>query len=334
VLFAVLPQPLKLPAILLNGLPLGMIWGLVVRYLEGRRTSELLLAGLSCSFILASGVVKDVGRWMLSLQVPTYWMPAAVGALFFVPFVVLARLLDGIAEPDEQDQLARHQRVAMPATERRDFMHRYLLGILLLLVTYLLLTAFRDFRDNYGVELIRALGYAGESAIFSRTEIPVAVGVLLVMAGLGAFQNRISGLLAVFVVMTFGLALVGLATLGLDLGWFGGELWMVLVGLGAYLAYVPFSSFLFDRIMAATRHVGTAVFAVNVADAVGYSGSVALLLYKDVFSADTTRLVFFKAVSYSLAVVGCTSLCLACAYFVRRSLQVHAADVDSSAGDD
>ena len=41
-----------------NGLPLGMIGGLVVRYLEGRRASELLLAALSCSFIVASGAVK------------------------------------------------------------------------------------------------------------------------------------------------------------------------------------------------------------------------------------------------------------------------------------
>src|SRR5262245_61448458 len=41
VLFALLPADLKIIALFLNGLPLGMVWGMVVRYLEGRRTSEL-----------------------------------------------------------------------------------------------------------------------------------------------------------------------------------------------------------------------------------------------------------------------------------------------------
>ena len=66
ILFAVLPGSWKVAAIFLNGLPLGMVWGLVVRYLEGRRSSELLLAGLSCSFIVSSGIVKDIGRDMMS----------------------------------------------------------------------------------------------------------------------------------------------------------------------------------------------------------------------------------------------------------------------------
>src|SRR5690349_74631 len=42
VLFGLLPNHLKVVAIFLNGLPLGMVWGLIVWYLEGRRTSELL----------------------------------------------------------------------------------------------------------------------------------------------------------------------------------------------------------------------------------------------------------------------------------------------------
>ena len=46
VLFAVAPPGMKVLAIFLNGVPLGMVWGLVVWYLEGRQTSELLLAGL------------------------------------------------------------------------------------------------------------------------------------------------------------------------------------------------------------------------------------------------------------------------------------------------
>ena len=58
VLFALVPPVWKAAALFLNGLPLGMIWGMVVGYLEVRCTSELLLAGLSCSFIVSSGMVS------------------------------------------------------------------------------------------------------------------------------------------------------------------------------------------------------------------------------------------------------------------------------------
>lgn len=320
VLFAVVPSFAKPAMIALNGLPLGMVWGTVVRYLEGRRSSEFLLAGLSCSFIVASGVVKDVGRWALDdLRVGEYWMPAFVGMLFLPPFVILARLLDGISDPDEGDQAARMARTAMRPAERKDFMLRYLPGMVLLLGTYFFLTAFRDYRDNYGAELITELGYVAEAAAFSRTEVPVALLVLLMMAGVGAFRGRLSGLGAVFSVMVLGMALLGIATAGLDLHWFGGETWMVLIGLGTYMAYVPFSSFLFERMMAATRHVGTAVFAINLADAVGYTGSVLLQLYKDLFAPETTRLVFFRHASYALSVGSGLALSAAAVYFYRKS---------------
>ena len=38
--FAILPENLKVLAIFINGLPLGMVWGLVSRYLEGRKTAN------------------------------------------------------------------------------------------------------------------------------------------------------------------------------------------------------------------------------------------------------------------------------------------------------
>jgi hypothetical protein len=296
-----------------------MIWGLVVRYLEGRRASELMLAGLSCSFIVASGAVKDVGRWLLGLGVTEYWMPCVTGLIFFLPFVASVRLLDVLPDPTQADAEARETRPPMYAGDRRRFVRQYLPGLVVLVVVYLGLTAFRDFRDNYGMELFRELGYADEPAIFSRTEVPVALIVLIVLSGLGLFQKRHSGLVAVFTVMGFGIALVGVSTLALDRRLLSGQLWMVAIGLGAYLAYVPFSSFLFDRIMAATRFAGTAVFAVNVLDAAGYTGSVAMLLYKDLVASQSSRLLFFKGVSYTLSVAGTLLLALAAWYFLGAS---------------
>ena len=317
--FAVLPKAGKIMALFCNGLPLGMIWGLVVRYLEGRRASDLLLGALSCSFIVASGIVKDVGRWLMQAGVDQYWMPALAGVMFFAPLALSATLLDRLPDPDRADEAAREVRMPMRALDRRAFATRFLPGLALLLVVYLGVTAFRDFRDNYGVELFTELGYGEQPTLFTRTELPVAGIVLILMSSLTLVRERMRGLLAVFLVMISGLALIGAATLALEYRWLTGHQWMVCVGLGGYLAYVPFSSFLFERIMAATRFAGTAVFAVNLADAVGYSGSVGMQLYKDIAAAEMTRLGFFKSFSYGLSASGCLLLTFAAAYFAKQS---------------
>jgi hypothetical protein len=67
----------------LNGLGLGMIFGLVFSYLEGRRITDLLGAGLAVSFIVSSGIIKSVSRWALSLGIDEFWMPFVVGLCFF-----------------------------------------------------------------------------------------------------------------------------------------------------------------------------------------------------------------------------------------------------------
>src|SRR5271156_4626552 len=62
VLFALIPAPWNIACLFANGLALGMIWGLVFGFLEGRRLSELLGAMLCASFIVSSGVVKSAGE--------------------------------------------------------------------------------------------------------------------------------------------------------------------------------------------------------------------------------------------------------------------------------
>ncbi|MFX8554498.1 DUF5690 family protein, partial [Acinetobacter baumannii] len=60
--FAVVPVPYNFIFMFLNGLPLGMIWGLVFSYLEGRTFTDLMGAILATSFIFASGFAKFVGK--------------------------------------------------------------------------------------------------------------------------------------------------------------------------------------------------------------------------------------------------------------------------------
>jgi phosphonate degradation associated HDIG domain protein len=322
VLFAILPRDLKVVAIFCNGLPLGMVWGLVVWYLEGRLTSELLLAGLACSYIVSSGAVKDVGRYLMAAHgVSEAAMPMLTGLLFLPPFLFSVWLLSHLPPPTAADHAARVERTTMDRSSRLAFLRALLAGLVLLFGARLLTTAFRDFRDNYGVELFESLGYRGDPTLFTRTEVPVALGVMVALALLNLIRNNRAGVVGAHLLMGTGLALMALSTLLLDAGVLNGIGWMILVGLGSYMAYVPHDSVVFDRIIASTRVGGTAVFAIYLADAIGYTGSIGLPLVKDVLFPGVDRLGFFRAFTYVVSLGGTVMLVASGVYFYRRHRQ-------------
>jgi len=347
-LFAVLPGNAKILAIFLNGLPLGMVWGLVVWFLEGRRTSELLLAGLSCSFIIASGIVKDIGKALMkgsesltffALDLPDpiglvqltapnpyhaagsiseYWMPFLTGLIFLAPFLFATFLLNQIPNPTALDEKLRSHRQPMDSHQRMVWLKTFLPGLAMLFFVYFFLTAFRDYRDNFGAEIFRELGYADKPGIFSRSETWVAFGVITPLALLFLIRNNRLGLLGAFIIMGTGTILLGVGTWLFDAGRITGLQWMICIGLGSYLAYVPFGSVLFDRIMATTHTIGTAVFAIYVADALGYTGSVGVRLYKDLAESKMSDLNFMRFFSYAMAVVATVLFVASAAYFLLR----------------
>jgi hypothetical protein len=305
VLFAVVPPDLKPLAMLANGLPLGVVWGLVVRYLEGRRMSDVMLVGMSASFILAGAVAKDVGLLLLTTGgLPEAWMPAVAGVLFLGPYLLGVWLLDRLPPPSAADVAARAPRADMTAADRREFLRRTGPGLFLLFAAYLLLTAYRDFRDHYGREIFLGLGYPTAAGLFTWADRWALVGTLAALGALNAVTSHRRALVVTGGFIVGGFALIGAGSAGFQAGWLDGRDWMAAVGAGLYLAYVPFGVVLFERLMAATRLRGTSVFAVQLADGIGYTGSVVLQLYRDLAHPGVGRLEFFLPLSYVVSVAG------------------------------
>jgi len=317
-LFAVLPAPWSAVALVLNGLPLGMIWGLVFGFLEGRQVSDLLGAGLCASFIVASGFVKSVGKLVLDTGFSEFWMPFVTGACFAPVLAGSLWMLSQVPDPSAEDIAERTERKPMNAEERKSFFGDYALGLTLLTLGYVLLTAFRDFRDNFAREIWDALGYANEPAILTTAELPVALGSLLAVALMVRIKGNHAALLAIHGVMIFGALLTGVSTFLHGMGLLSPAAWMVCVGLGLYLGYVPVNCVLFDRLIAAVGKVATAGFLIYVADATGYLGSSLLLLYKQFGQPDLSWLQFFTQFSYVVSVVCVVLFSASALYFHRR----------------
>src|SRR5262245_22415372 len=107
VCFGFVPSPWNAGCLFVNGLALGLVFGLVLGFLEGRQRTEALTAGLCASFILADGMTKSVGAWLLQRGVSEFWMPSCAGLLFLTPLTVGAWMLSRIPPPDAQDIAAR-----------------------------------------------------------------------------------------------------------------------------------------------------------------------------------------------------------------------------------
>ena len=316
-LFAIAPPGWKVLAIFLNGLPLGAVWGIVFSFLEGRRSSELLGAGLSCSYIVASGFVKSAGKGLMESGVSESWMPATTGALFLPMFLIAAYALSLLPPPNAADVDERCLRQPMQKRDRRAFVTRYWPGLGLLVVTYLFLTAYRDFRDNYAAEIWVELGMGKSALIFTKTEVPIAAAVMVALGLLYLIRDNRKGLLAAYGIMITGSLLIGVATLLFDVGWLGPTWWMTLVGLGLYMGYVPYGCVLFDRKIAVLQTVATAVFLIYISDAVAYGGSVLAVLYKQLGEPQTSWLAFFRGFSYLTSAVTTTCLVGSALYFLR-----------------
>ena len=299
--FALTPAPWNVGFLFLNGLPLGLIWGLVFGFMEGRRVSDVLGAILCSSFILSSGVVKAVGKMLLQAGVSEVWMPAAAGAVFSPLLLMAVYGLSQLPPPSEADEMARVRRSPMGAAERARFLRDYWPGVALMTLAYVLLTVFRDFRDNFSAEIWQALGQGQAASVFAASEAPVAVAILVLLGGLMLIRNNRHAFFIMHGVVIGGAALIALSTLCFQLGVASPMLWMMGSGMGLYMAYTPFNAVMFDRMIAATGRVATAGFLIYLADAAGYLGTAAMLIYRSFVLVDLNWLQFFIVLAYTTA---------------------------------
>jgi hypothetical protein len=294
-LFAVVPAPYNFVCLFLNGLPLGMVFGLVLGFLEGRRVTEALNAGLCASFILADGVTKSVGAYLLAWGINQFWMPFVAGLLFVPPLALGVWMLARIPPPDAADIALRSVRIPMNAADRSRFFARYAGGLSLLVLLYLLITILRSIRADFAPEIWRGLGTAQQPSVFTSSEMLVALGVMLVN-GLSVLivDNRRAFFVALGTCGA-GLALLAVAVAGQATGWLSGFAFMVLSGLGLYLPYVAVHTTIFERLIAMTRDRGNIGYLMYLADAFGYLGYVAVMFGKGAFALPGEFLDFFTA---------------------------------------
>jgi hypothetical protein len=331
ILFGAIPPPYNIIPMFFNGLPLGMIWGLVFSYLEGRRTSEILGCGMCISFIISSGLVKSCGQAMLNHGLNQFWMPATVGAIFFPPLLLSVYLLECTPEPNAADIAARTERVAMTNQDRWRFFTTFAPGLILMTLFYTCLAAYRDFRDNFAAELWAGFGYADEPSVFAISEIIVAVITVIPIGLFMLIKVHLRTLIAYHILIAFAMILAGVFTLIINSGKLQALPYMIVTGVGLYLSYVPFNSIIFDLIIATFQYKANCGFMMYLCDSIGYLASVAVLFVKNFASKQESWIQFYYIFSYVVAIAGLGLILGSLAYWAKR---YHAWTIVEAANDE
>lgn len=318
--FAWAPLAIKPVMMFLNGLPLGMVFGLVLGFLEGRRQTEALSAALCASFIISSGVVKSVGRWLIEdWQVSEFTMPMITGLLFTIPLIASVWVLQLTPPPDELDRRLRSERPVMNRGQRQQFLSAYWPGMSLLVLVYIALTVMRTVRDDFAVEIWRDLGVTKTPSVFARSETIVGLCVTALTAlSIWIHDNlralRITmGLMCLAFVITIGASLLQ------SWGALAPFSFMVACGVGLYVPYVAFHTTVFERLIAASRRPCNLGFLMYVADAIGYLGYAIVMVARLRFQTPAQVLPLFVPL---LVVLSCGSIAalLAANWYFERSL--------------
>lgn len=325
-LFAIVPMPYNIVFLFVNGFPLGMLWGVVFSYVEGRRSTDFIGATLAVSFIFASGFVKSVGAWlMVNFGISEFWMPFFAGLVFALPLMLFIYGMEKIPAPNQEDVNYRAERIAMSDVDRKKLIKSFLPGLIACVVIYCFATIFRDIRDNFGAEMWKEMGYINQPAIFAKTETPITLVVLVLIGSMVLIKNNFMALKTAHYFIAVGFILAGVSTLLFKNNFINPLWWMTLVGLGLYMVYIPFNAVFFDRLISTFKYASNVGFLIYIADSFGYVGSIGVLASKEIFKVQLNWVTFFSSSVIILSIVGLMLTFYSLYYFSRKYKKLNTA---------
>ena len=304
-LFGIVPAPYNIICMFLNGLPLGMVFGMVFSFLEGRRTTEIMGAVLVSSFIFASGLAKSIGKWLLlNFNIHDFWMPFIAGAFFVIPVLISLWFLHHTPLPDREDIKNRSERKPMTQQDRSAFIMQFGYLLLPIVISYTLFTIVRDFSEDFANELWIETGYKENAGIFFQTSSVVAVFVLIVIGSFFTIKSNRQAFLYTHLLVIAGLIITLAATLLYNGQQLNPLQWMVFSTAGLYLAYLPFNCLYFERMISTYAVKGNVGFVMYIADAFGYLGTVFVLLLKEFIQIQLSWVTFFSMLFIGVPIIG------------------------------
>ena len=221
-----------------NGFPLGLVWGIVFSYVEGRKYTELIGAMLACTFVFSSGWVKSFGLYLQrNLELNINQVPFFTAIIALIAAAIVIFILEKLPPPNSEDKLLRNDRKPLNPIEQRRFLRDHGSILIPFVIIYGIFTIMRDFRDNFSAEMLTENGaYSGD--VFINMELKVSLVLLCLVPLFSWIKNHqialntttfsiivgiLTSLTATFLFIQHQISIIGL---------------LMFTGCGFYLGYI------------------------------------------------------------------------------------------------
>lgn len=195
---------------------------------------------------------------------------------------------------------------------------RYAPGLIAITLAYLLVTVLRSMRADFAPEIWAGLGVKVDASVFTRSEILVALGVLVINGLVVLVRDNQRAFFLSLGIAAGGLGLI-LATLSAQAaGQVAPFPFIVLLGVGLYVPYVAVHTTVFERLIAMTRERGNIGYLMYLADAFGYLGYVAVMATNNFFKPKGNLLELFTMTGWIVGSVALLCLLGTMVFFARN----------------
>lgn len=317
IFFGLLPAPYNIVAMFINGLSLGCMWGVIFSFLEGRRQTDILASLLGVSIVVSSGMAKSLGMFVMNtFQVSEFWMPALIGAVALPVLLLLGYALNRLPQPTPDDIACKTKRETLNREQRWSLYCRFMPFLTLIFIANILLVVLRDIKEDFLVNIIDVSQHS--SWLFAKVDSVVTIIILIVFALMTYVRDNLKALslllgliltcMIVMSVVSFGYRQIQLSTVT----------WLFIQSLCLYLAYLAFQTIFFDRFIACFKIRGNVGFFIALNDFLGYTGTVFVLVYKELFTPGLDWGYFYNMMAGYVGIVCCVVFIYSLFYLHQR----------------
>lgn len=254
---------------LLNGFPLGLIWGIVFSYIEGRNLTELIGAILACTFIFSSGLVKSIAILFQENHFRTEMIPFYVASIFLIPAIIFSYMLEKMPQPSNEEIQANAPRTALSKSERKAINKKYFGFLIAIIFLYGFLTLLRDIRDNFGAEIMSGL-HIYNAKNLTKLESIITIIMLVSIPFISRVRNHYNAMITT-IAATFVGGVICISTYILfKNNLIDGMGLLLFSGGGIYVGYILINISIMNRLIGFNGTPANSGFLVYMADSAGY----------------------------------------------------------------
>jgi hypothetical protein len=287
-------------SIFLSGIFLSLTWGFIIFYIEGEYGSEIIIMFIYMGLIASSGISKTVGAYFIGLVTENI-MPLVCASIGLVLAIIFTVVLSYVQSRYKRDS---EKRLVNASGEHKELIKKYWFGLTLISLTSGVIYAYKNYRDYYAYEIWTEL-YGNDfiPEIYSISETGVSVVVTLAYMLLFFVKSARVCVYIIFLMMLTGGVTIGVSSVIIVFVRYNPLLWIILIGIGVMIAFIPPGALLYDKLMTAMEKKITSVFLIYISDICGPVLTAVLITIKSYGCPDMTFVKYFEVMSYITSVI-------------------------------